>query len=378
MLTPGWLAGNERDGDADVFALGQQLVGIEEAEGEADQRRLGAERDVALVPRQADAEHFLAVVHALRDGADVAHRGSIGAGGRAGQREAGNLFTTGKPRQIVVLLFVGAVLFDQFAWPEGIGDHDDGDDVGRARGDLAEDERLSLGGEAEAAMLFRNKHAEEAVLLGERPDRLRDLALGVTDLPVVDQTAQLFGRAVEEGLLFRRQDDRGNGAQLGPVGRAGEEFGIEADGAGVERLLFGVGHLGKDFLDGAEGRLNQQRAAQGRYRQRAQKDRGQPGQHAQESGRRLVAGAVGQRCLPDEGGDGDAERPDPDGGSPDGKAHRGDQNKQKKDCRCHGALGLPTFCRSDVDIQNSHAAREVTARSCVFIAGHVTPNGRRT
>ena len=36
--------------DADVVAAAEQVVGIEQAEGEAEQRGVGRKRDVALVP----------------------------------------------------------------------------------------------------------------------------------------------------------------------------------------------------------------------------------------------------------------------------------------------------------------------------------------
>ena len=41
-----------------------RFSGIEQAEGEAEQRRLGGERDVALVPGEPDAERLLAFVRA--------------------------------------------------------------------------------------------------------------------------------------------------------------------------------------------------------------------------------------------------------------------------------------------------------------------------
>ena len=47
--------GDHGDGDAHVLALAEDVVRIKQTEGEAEQRRLGPERDVALVPRQADA-----------------------------------------------------------------------------------------------------------------------------------------------------------------------------------------------------------------------------------------------------------------------------------------------------------------------------------
>ncbi len=129
-----WMAGrNERERNADVLAAPEQVLRIEQAEGEPEQRRLGRERDVALVPAELDAERLLALVQAAGDDADVAHRGGVRAGERAGQSEAGNLLAACETRQEVRLLRVGAVFLDQLAWPERVRHHDDGDAVGAAR-----------------------------------------------------------------------------------------------------------------------------------------------------------------------------------------------------------------------------------------------------
>jgi hypothetical protein len=75
----GMVRRNERHCNADVLALSEKILGIEQAEREADQRRLGAEGDIALVPRKTDAEHFLAIVDAARHRADIAHGRGIRA-----------------------------------------------------------------------------------------------------------------------------------------------------------------------------------------------------------------------------------------------------------------------------------------------------------
>ena len=125
--------GIERERDAEILAAAEKVLGIEQAEGEAEQRRVRRERDVALVPGELDAERLLALVQAFGDHADIAHRGCVGAGERAGEREAGNFVAAREPRQIVLLLRLGAVFLDQLAWPERVRHHDDGDAVGLAR-----------------------------------------------------------------------------------------------------------------------------------------------------------------------------------------------------------------------------------------------------
>ncbi len=78
---------NQRQRNADILALAEQIFRVGHVEGEAQQCRVGRERDVALVPVQPDADDLLAIMHAARHGADIAHRGRVGAGIWAGERE---------------------------------------------------------------------------------------------------------------------------------------------------------------------------------------------------------------------------------------------------------------------------------------------------
>ena len=295
----------------------------------------GPQRDVALVPGDADAHHLLALVPAARDVADVAHGGGVRARGRSRQREARHLQPLGEARQVVVLLLGRAVLLDQLAWAQRVRHHDDGAHVGRARGDLAQHQRLRLRREAQAAVLLGDEHAEEAVLLDEGPDLLGDLLVLMADPPVVDHPAQLVGRAVEERLLLLRQGDRRDGAQLLPVGLAGEQLGIEADGAGVQRLLLGGRDPGQDALDLVEERRDQSRAAQRReWRSPARHHHRHPGQNAQQIEGRLVPVAVDQPGAPDQNGGGRRTGPAPDRRSAHGEHEDADQAQQDEHDYC--------------------------------------------
>src|SRR4029077_6678352 len=80
----GRLAWNERAGDADVGLLAEQLVGVEHAEREPDDRGDGGERDVALGEIEFEAEHLAPLVEAAADDAGIRDRPGIGAGARAG------------------------------------------------------------------------------------------------------------------------------------------------------------------------------------------------------------------------------------------------------------------------------------------------------
>ena len=75
----------------------------------------------------------------------------------------------------------------------------------------------------------------------------------VSDAPIVEALAQLDGRAVEEGALLRGERDRRCAAKLRPVGRAAEQLGVPADGAGLERLALGLGDGGHDAFERAIG-----------------------------------------------------------------------------------------------------------------------------
>lgn len=120
------VARNQGTGDADVFHVTQQVLGVEHAEGQADHGGDRCQGDPALLEVQADADDFLALMHAATHDAGVRDGGRVTAGTRAGQAETRNLATIGQTRQVVVLLFFAAVLEQQLARAEGVG-HADGD-----------------------------------------------------------------------------------------------------------------------------------------------------------------------------------------------------------------------------------------------------------
>ncbi len=253
---------DQRHGDAEVFLRAHQMIGIVGLEGEAEQRRDRAERDVALVPVEAQPQHFAAFELALADDAGVDHRGGIGAGFRAGQPEAGNVAAIGQPRQPLLLLFLGAEPHQQFAGPERVRHHH-GDGGGqRARREFSHHFGMRIGREAEAAILFGDDHAEEFVALDEVPRLRRQVAPFPIDLPVVEHGAEFVDRAMEEGFFFRRQRRRRVAKQFRPVGIAGEEVGVPPDVAGLQRLALGVGHRRQHAAGPGEDRLGDEIAAE--------------------------------------------------------------------------------------------------------------------
>src|SRR5215813_7037499 len=95
---------HQRQGDADLLALAEEMVGIVELEREPDHGRDRTERDVALVPVEADAENLAALPEAAAHDAGIGHRGGVRARLRAGEPEAGNLLPFGQAWQPVLLL----------------------------------------------------------------------------------------------------------------------------------------------------------------------------------------------------------------------------------------------------------------------------------
>jgi hypothetical protein len=101
---------NQRRGDAVLVLAADQVVRVVEFEREAQDRRDRGERDVALVPVQANADDLFAFPFALADDAGVDQRRGVGAGLRRGQCETRDLGAVGQAGQVALFLRVGAVV----------------------------------------------------------------------------------------------------------------------------------------------------------------------------------------------------------------------------------------------------------------------------
>ena len=237
-------------GDADVLLVTEQAIRVVHVEGEAENRAYGAERDVALVPSDAHADHFLALPHALADDADVGDRRGVGTGPRAGQCEGRDFETLGEARQIVVLLLLCTIVQQQFGRAERVRHHHRYRQRRRAGRQLGHHLRVGIGRELQTAVLLGDDHAKEALVLDVLPGLRRHVLQFVGDLPVIDEAAGLFDLVVHEGLLFRSQLWHRVGMQLVPVRLAAEQLAIPPHRTGLERVTLGVGHLRQDFLVG--------------------------------------------------------------------------------------------------------------------------------
>ncbi|MNM99606.1 hypothetical protein D3C81_1121710 [compost metagenome] len=240
-LDAGSVGGDQRQANAQFIVLAQQVLGVVGLERQAQQGGDRAERDVAFFPIQAQADDFFTVPLAFADNAGIRHGTGVGTRQRAGQGEAGNLFATGQARQVVVALFVGAVMQQQFGRAQGVGHHDRGGEVAAAGRELHCHLRVGVGREAFTAVLLGNDQGEETLGLDVRPGFGRQVQV-LADLPVADHGAELFCGAVDEGLLFFAQFRRGVVEQGLPGRAAAEEFAIPPHGAGIDGFALGLRH----------------------------------------------------------------------------------------------------------------------------------------
>ena len=272
---------HQRAGDADVFLLSEEMVGIVEAESEPEQRGDGTQRDIALLPRDAHAQHFAAFPDSLAHDAQIGNRRGVRARVRIGEAEAGNFESFREARQGVVLLLLGAVVKQQLGRPEGIRNHDVHRCRAAPRRELLDHLRMHGRGELLAAVFLRDDHPEEALVLDELPRVRRQILIDLRRLPVVYHRAQLLGLVVEERLLLGGELRPRQREQLSPVGAAGEKIAIPPHGAGVDRLLLGLGHCGKLAAIPREKGARNEQTAQGRRAQQDTAKDEQSGEHGE-------------------------------------------------------------------------------------------------
>ena len=101
---------DQRTGYSEFLFAAQQPVRIEDLEGEPQHGGNGSESDIALVPVETQTQYLLTLVFAPADHAVIGNRTRIGTGLRTGQCEAGYFTSIRKPRQVILLLCVAAVV----------------------------------------------------------------------------------------------------------------------------------------------------------------------------------------------------------------------------------------------------------------------------
>ena len=160
-------------------------------------------------------------------------------------------------------------------------------------------------------MLLGDEHAEEAVVADELPDVVRHVVQFMTDAPVVEPLAELVGRPVEKGTLLGGERDGGDAAKLRPVRLAGEQLGVPADGAGLERLAFGLGDRRHRAFQRAIGGERDVSALDLRHARRKQKPGDEPAKQRPKREMRPMQMAMHEAHLRAQGEEGGGDRPGP-------------------------------------------------------------------
>ncbi len=290
----GRLGRNQRQADAQIFFFAEQVLWVVGLESQTEQGRDRAEGDVAFFPGQAQADDFFTLPLAFADDPGVGHRTCIGTGQRAGQREAGNVFTACQTRQVMIALLVSAVMQQQFSRAEGVGHHHCGRQVAAAGGQLHGHLRVGVGREALATEFLGDDQREEAVRFHVRPGFRRQVH-GLADFPVADHRAEFFGRPVDKGLFLFGQLDFRVGQQLVPVRATAEQLAIPPDRAGIDRITLGLRHRRQDFLKPAEHRRSEVLAAQIGQHYRYEHCQPEQPEHRQQPSWRVTENAHGQQ-----------------------------------------------------------------------------------
>ncbi|MNU44350.1 hypothetical protein D3C71_331630 [compost metagenome] len=252
------------------------MLGVAGLECQPQQGRHRRQGDVALVPREAETEGSAALMHAHADHAQVGNGGRVGTRIRTGQRKAGNLGAGGQAWQIMVFLFFGAVVQQQFGRPQRIGHHHGHCQRRAAARQLHHHLRVHVGGELLAAILLGNDHAEETLRFHVVPGLARQI-LCLLRFPVVDQFAQPLDVMLKKMAFLGRERGASIAQQFWPVGLAGKQLGIPPRGARFERVAFRVGHRWQDALEQGQQVRGKQGAAHGAGRE--QQSQAQQGHH---------------------------------------------------------------------------------------------------
>ena len=201
---------------------------------------------------------------AVTHDAAIRNAGGIRPGVGCGEAEARYFLATRQPRQVLILLRVGAVAQQQLGGSERIRHHDGDAGGDGTRRDLHHHRRVRQRREFQAAVLLRDDHAKEAIVLDELPHLRRQIIAHVRNVPVVEHAAQLIARPVEERLFFGTEPCLRYGLQFLPAWRAIEQLRLPPHRAGFQRLALGIRHGRHDALEQREYRARQQPAAQRR------------------------------------------------------------------------------------------------------------------
>ena len=187
----GKVARHQGTGDSKVFGFAHKPLGVVQPKGQTQHGAYRGKRDVALVPAYPHAHHLLTLPLAFTNNADIWNGGSIRARPWAGQSKGRNLNAFCKPRQVVLFLFLGAVVKKQLARAKRVGHHHRHRQGRRPGGEPRKNLRLSIGRELKSAIGLRNNHAQKALVFNKLPGLRRHVVGFVRDRPFIYKLAGL-------------------------------------------------------------------------------------------------------------------------------------------------------------------------------------------
>ena len=273
---------NERASDAGVDAAPKQIFRIVQFKCEAQQRGNCTERDIALLPIEAQIQGAICAAKHHAAGADFA---GIGTGAGLGKRKARNVCATGEARQIARALRLRAVVHQQLRRANGVWHTHHSGQHAAARGEFCLHSAVARGRKTQAAVCARNDHAQKALLFDEVPRRWRQV-LGYMHVPITHHGTQLIHRPIHKCLLGGGQLRIRFTHQARKVWPAGEQLAIHPHAAGFNGDALGFGD------DGQQLQRAQQAHHGPREQHRAQR------RHIEQHGKRSRHTPKPSRCAP--------------------------------------------------------------------------------
>ncbi len=222
------------------------MLRIIELEGQPQHSGHRPQGDVTLFPVEPDADNLLTLKLSPAHHPAVRHGTGVTASLRSGKGETGHLFAPRQPRQIILLLLIGAVIQQQLRRPQGIGHHHGYRRRGTASGNFHHHTGMRQSGKLQAAIFPGDDHAEKTFILNKLPDLGRQIMQFLGNLPIIEHAAQGLHRPVEKGLFIRAQDGHRHLQKAPPIGSTTKEITIPPDRARFQRLFFSLRHTRHD------------------------------------------------------------------------------------------------------------------------------------
>ena len=257
--------GNQRARDPQLLLVAEKMLGVIGAKCEAKQSSHRPKRDVTLFPAYFQAERLLALVFTHTNDPCVGNRGCIGPRVRIGQRKAGNVDPLRQPREVMVLLLVGAIVQQQFARTERVGDHYRHGNGPGMRRELGDHLRMRIRGKSEPTVSLGNDHPEKTLVLDVLPCVCGKIPVHLGRLPVADHRTELLALAIEKPLLLRGELRAGHGKQLAPIRPSGEKLAVPPHRTRLDGVALGLRHGRKHFAKHRKNAVADELATQDRH-----------------------------------------------------------------------------------------------------------------